>query len=158
MTTQYTFCMKKNTSSGKTNLKNKKRAKNKKSRLHLVLFVLLVAVVFAFAYKKGYVYVDFEEDGTPVFALNLPSVFEDESAGAKTVALTSAENPVQAPETSGTSVSVNSNKPLDESAVPLGEENSSLYFGNPSGAVKDVKASSNYLLEHPQYVMSYRCL
>lgn len=147
--------MKKNTSSGKTNSKNKKRAKNKKSRLHLVLFVLLVAVVFAFAYKKGYVYVDFEEDGTPVFALNLPSGFEDESAGAKTVALTSAENPVQTPEASGTSVSVNSNKPLDESAVPLGEENSSLYFGNPSGAVKDVKASSNYLLEHPQYVMSY---
>lgn len=42
-----------------------------------------------------------------------------------------------------------------ENAQGNGEENSSLYFGNPTGAVKDVNVRTNYLIEHPQFTMSY---
>ena len=37
----------------------------------------------------------------------------------------------------------------------FGEENSSLFFGNPSDAVKDIALETNYLIEKENYTMSY---
>lgn len=36
-----------------------------------------------------------------------------------------------------------------------GQENSPLYFGNPSGAAASIENAENYLMEKPQYTLSY---
>lgn len=43
----------------------------------------------------------------------------------------------------------------DVSWIPTETENSSLYFGNPSNATKNLSDSTNYLMEKPQYTLSY---
>lgn len=140
--------MKKNTTSKKTNSKAKKGSK-KKSSLSFILLVILCALVFAFAYHRGYVSVDFGEDGKPFIVLNLPFEVEEETPALEPASAEQSAKPASVAKTS---------KALDESAVPGGEENSALYFGNPSGAVADVNVPSNYLIEHPQYTMSYNAL
>lgn len=138
--------MKKNTTSKKTNSKVKKSSK-KKSSFSLILLVILCAIVFAFAWQRGYVSVDFGEDGKPFVVLNLPFEIPMEESTSKPVSAEVTQKPSAA--------AVKSDKPLDESAVPGGAENSALYFGNPSGAVADISVAANYLIEHPQYTMSY---
>ncbi len=39
--------------------------------------------------------------------------------------------------------------------VLQGQENSPLYFGNPSGAAASIENAENYLMEKPQYTLSY---
>lgn len=50
---------------------------------------------------------------------------------------------------------VNSTEPKSPATPGEPIDNSNLMFGNPSGAVTDVKSPNNYLMKKPQYALSY---
>lgn len=147
---------KKTAKTTKAKTKSKKSGKKQKITLPFILLIILAVLVLAVGWKMGYVSVNLET-GTPEIAIHIPG-FEDESAGANAGAtgVSAAETVSPVASTSSSTESASkSSKPLDESAVPADAENAALYFGNPSGAVKDVNHPENYLIVHPQYTMSY---
>ena len=120
--------------------KNKRNSNKKKSFFKWVLIIFLVLFIAGFVIYKI----------NPVFVEN---VIKEVSELKEKILL---EN-----DNSSASLKDSSDSEKNESAfqkeefISEEEENSPLYFGNPSGAVKEKSNSENYLIEKDGFTLSY---
>ena len=148
----------------KTKKSSKRPVKSKSKKILPVVITVLVVILFALWYLFGKPYIVSDEQGfmvvfteepiIPIFEdeygnKNAPQVFEAPSTNSETTGI-SEQSVVPEP------VEGRINKNISNSAADLGHaEDTPLYFGNPTDALADVSANTNYLMVKPQYTLSY---
>ncbi len=142
---------------------SKKPAKSKSKKVLSVILTIIVIILFAAWYLFGKPYVVQDEQGLMVVLTEEPiipifeEVEEKEYTPQVSAAVPVAPAPASAPSTdSGTAGKAGTNKNISSQEADVGHaENSSLYFGNPTDALTDTSLETNYLMEKPQYTLSY---
>lgn len=134
----------------------KTKKKNQKSKvIYAVLAVILLIAVGAW-YLYGKPQVVLSEEGVSLVQTEPPLINEIKaelpamSESADDMPRVAATN-VNVTTSTGTNGISGSNPKLDQGH----EENSPLYFGNPSDSISDTSAAKNYLMEKPQFTISY---
>lgn len=128
----------------KTTKKSTKNSKkqNKKSLGFLLaaLAVVVVGVVLLYFFKPQ----QFE-------------VLKNEAISYVTSVLEESENTSTKPtsEKPASTKTVTAADLVTDGQTPTEPENSAMFWGNPSGAVADISARTNYLMVKPQFTMSY---
>ena len=136
--------------------KTKKSNQNTK-KIFSVIITILVAAVFASWYLYGKPQVVVDEYGITLEQTESPLIYELQSAllgddeAAQPVSESVEVKAAAATPAVKSSGSEASNASLDEGHA----ENSPLYFGNPSDSMPAVEADKNYLMEKPQFTLSY---
>ena len=120
--------------------KNKRNSKKKNSFFKWILIVILASFVIGFVIYKI----------NPVFAENVIN----EVSELKEKIFSENDLPLEISKDGSDSVQ-NEVVSQKEEFIPSEEENSPLYFGNPSGAVKEKSNSENYLIEKNNFTLSY---
>ena len=132
----------------------RKKKKNTKSSvkkiIRKILFVIALVLVCYYAYtylvESGF----FKNDFFPnVNNANTEEVFENESEGLKSSSEIKNEKTVEKSDVKKSEVKVSGE--IESDYV----ENHPLFFGNPSDAIGDVNVPKNYLMEKPQFIISY---
>ena len=126
----------------KTKKSSKRPARSKSKKTLSVIITILVLILFAGWYLFGKPYIVPDEQGFMLVMTEEPIIplFESEDDNKK------------APQVFEGRI----NKNISNSAADLGHaENSSLYFGNPTDALAEPSANTNYLMVKPQYTLSY---
>ena len=131
--------------------KKKRTSKSSvKNFIRKILFVIALVLVCYYAYtylvESGF----FKNDFFPnVNNVNTEEVFENESEGLKSSSEIQNEKTVEKSDVKKSEVKVSGE--IESDYV----ENHPLFFGNPSDAIGDVNVPKNYLMEKPQFIISY---
>lgn len=153
------------------------KRKSTKSPLKLIFSIIILILIAGLGwYFLGKPKVILAQDGIyleqteePVLTQILESVLEPETAAdsksPELVADSEAKSALAQKTTSSQSVPKSKTEVVSKAGASLKEyssdcdlnhpENSPLYFGNPSDAIKELEQAENYLLEKPQFVISY---
>jgi len=157
----------------KTKKSSKRKAKSKSKKTLSVILTILVIILFASWYLFGKPYLVQDEQGLMLVMTEEP-IINLEKADASDEVLRQAQEPqpseekTSAPESKSVFPEAESagsepveggegrNKNISSASADLGhEENSPLFFGNPSDAFADTKLDTNYLMVKPQFTLSY---
>lgn len=149
----------------KTNQKTKKSKKNKKSHFLRTFFIVLVSLFVVGWYFCGKPIIKSENNNFYLEQTEEPLIneltqkeivpFKNKEEIAKTEETKSLEKTVEEEHLSEKTQKASKNEYSSEEADLNHEENSPLFFGNPSDALSDEKLESNYLMQKSQYTLSY---
>lgn len=149
----------------KTNQKTKKSKKNKKSHFLRTFFIVLVSLLVVGWYFCGKPIIKSENNNFYLEQTEEPLIneltqkeivpFKNKEEIAKTEETKSLEKTVEEEHLSEKTQKASKNEYSSEEADLNHEENSPLFFGNPSDALSDEKLESNYLMQKSQYTLSY---
>lgn len=149
----------------KTNQKTKKSKKNKKSHFLRTFFIVLVSLFVVGWYFCGKPIIKSENNNFYLEQTEEPLIneltqkeivpFKNKEEIAKTEETKSLEKTVEEENLSEKTQKSSKNEYSSEEADLNHEENSPLFFGNPSDALSDEKLESNYLMQKSQYTLSY---
>ncbi len=139
--------------------KKKTTKKNQKSKKIYGILAILLLIAAGAWYLYGKPQIVFDEYGIALEQTEPPLIYELQAAmlGGEPDAQEEVQTTVVETEIPSTplrdrdSGQEASNPALDEGHA----ENSPLYFGNPSDSIKDTSADKNYLMEKPQFTISY---
>ena len=150
----------------KTKKSSKRPAKSKAKKILSVIITILVVILFVAWYLFGKPYIVQDEQGFMLVMTEEPIIpigFSEDTT-SDTVPLTSAESNAAPRQAQGPEKAVAvpepveglTNKNISSKTADLGHpENSPLFFGNPTDAVTEISSDKNYLMEKPQYTLSY---
>lgn len=149
----------------KTNQKTKKSKKNKKSHFLRTFFIVLVSLLVVGWYFCGKPIIKSENNNFYLEQTEEPLIneltqkeivpFKNKEEIAKTEETKSPEKTFEEENLSEKTQKSSKNEYSSEEADLNHEENSPLFFGNPSDALSDEKLESNYLMQKSQYTLSY---
>lgn len=149
----------------KTNQKTKKSKKNKKSHFLRTFFIVLVSLFVVGWYFCGKPIIKSENNNFYLEQTEEPLIneftqkeivpFKNKEEIAKTEETKSPEKTFEEENLSEKTQKSSKNEYSSEEADLNHEENSPLFFGNPSDALSDEKLESNYLMRKSQYTLSY---
>lgn len=149
----------------KTNQKTKKSKKNKKSHFLKTFFIVLVSLLVVGWYFCGKPIIKSENNNFYLEQTEEPLIneltqkeivpFKNKEEIAKTEETKSPEKTFEEENLSEKTQKSSKNEYSSEEADLNHEENSPLFFGNPSDALSDEKLESNYLMQKSQYTLSY---
>lgn len=149
----------------KTNQKTKKSKKNKKSHFLRTFFIVLVSLFVVGWYFCGKPIIKSENNNFYLEQTEEPLIneltqkeivpFKNKEEIAKTEETKSLEKTFEEENLSEKTQKSSKNEYSSEEADLNHEENSPLFFGNPSDALSDEKLESNYLMQKSQYTLSY---
>ena len=146
---------------GKTKKSSKRRTKSKAKKILSVFITVLILILFAIWFLFGKPYIVPDEQGLMLVMTEEPIIQirgseEDVSSNAALrQAQGSKEQQEQQTVQETQEISVK-NANISSQTADLGHaENSSLYFGNPTDALAELSANTNYLMTKPQYTLSY---
>lgn len=149
----------------KTNQKTKKSKKNKKSHILRTFFIVLVSLLAVGWYFCGKPIIKSENNNFYLEQTEEPLIneltqkeivpFKNKEEIAKTEETKSPEKTFEEENLSEKTQKSSKNEYSSEEADLNHEENSPLFFGNPSDALSDEKLESNYLMQKSQYTLSY---
>ena len=154
-----------NSNKSKTNQKTKKSKKNKKSHFLRTFFIVLVSLLVVGWYFCGKPIIKSENNNFYLEQTEEPLIneltqkeivpFKNKEEIAKTEETKSPEKTFKEENLSEKTQKSSKNEYSSEEADLNHEENSPLFFGNPSDALSDEKLESNYLMQKSQYTLSY---
>lgn len=154
-----------NSNKSKTNQKTKKSKKNKKSHFLRTFFIVLVSLLVVGWYFCGKPIIKSENNNFYLEQTEEPLIneltqkeivpFKNKEEIAKTEETKSPEKTFEEENLSEKTQKSSKNEYSSEEADLNHEENSPLFFGNPSDALSDEKLESNYLMQKSQYTLSY---
>lgn len=149
----------------KTNQKTKKSKKNKKSHFLRTFFIVLVSLLAVGWYFCGKPIIKSENNNIYLEQTEEPLIneltqkeivpFKNKEEIAKIEETKSPEKTFEEENLSEKTQKSSKNEYSSEEADLNHEENSPLFFGNPSDALSDEKLESNYLMQKSQYTLSY---
>lgn len=149
----------------KTNQKTKKSKKNKKSHFLRTFLIILVSLLAVGWYFCGKPIIKSENNNFYLEQTEEPLIneltqkeivpFKNKEEIAKTEETKSPEKTSEEENLSEKTQKSSKNEYSSEEADLNHEENSPLFFGNPSDALSDEKLESNYLMQKSQYTLSY---
>lgn len=149
----------------KTNQKTKKSKKNKKSHFLRTFFIVLVSLLVVGWYFCGKPIIKSENNNFYLEQTEEPLIneltqkeivpFKNKEEIAKIEETKSPEKTFEEENLSEKTQKSSKNEYSSEEADLNHEENSPLFFGNPSDALSDEKLESNYLMQKSQYTLSY---
>lgn len=149
----------------KTNQKTKKSKKNKKSHFLRTFFIVLVSLLVVGWYFCGKPIIKSENNNFYLEQTEEPLIneltqkeivpFKNKEEIAKIEETKSSEKTFEEENLSEKTQKSSKNEYSSEEADLNHEENSPLFFGNPSDALSDEKLESNYLMQKSQYTLSY---
>lgn len=149
----------------KTNQKTKKSKKNKKSHFLRTFFIVLVSLLVVGWYFCGKPIIKSENNNFYLEQTEEPLIneltqkeivpFKNKEEIAKIKETKSPEKTFEEENLSEKTQKSSKNEYSSEEADLNHEENSPLFFGNPSDALSDEKLESNYLMQKSQYTLSY---
>lgn len=149
----------------KTNQKTKKSKKNKKSHFLRTFFIVLFSLLAVGWYFCGKPIIKSENNNFYLEQTEEPLIneltqkeiipFKNKEEIAKTEETKSPEKTFEEENLSEKTQKSSKNEYSSEEADLNHEENSPLFFGNPSDALSDEKLESNYLMQKSQYTLSY---